>query len=348
MSATDLHRLAYQVKVRDVIQETADAVSLTLDAATGPTASFDYRPGQFLTLRVPCQDGPLTRCYSLSSSPHSDTPPTITVKRVPDGRASNWICDNASPGSVFDVLLPSGGFVPRDWSAPFLLVAGGSGITPIMSILRTALAIHDNPITLAYANRDAASVIFTRELDALARDHPDRLTVTHWLESESGRPTAAALRSWLTAAPRSHAYLCGPAPFMAAARTALEANGLDAAHLHAEVFTSLTTDPFSAAPAPVISESATTATATVELDDETHSITWPDDTVLLDVLLAEGLDAPYVCREGTCGGCAFTLRRGEVHMRENHTLDQHDLARGTRLACQSEPRSDTLDIVFDQ
>lgn len=347
MSTTDLHRRVHQVKVRDVMRETADAVSLTLDAATGPTASLDYRPGQFLTLRVPCQDGPLARCYSLSSSPHSDAPPTITVKRVLGGRASNWICDHATSGTVFDVLPPSGGFVPRDWSVPFLLVAGGSGITPIMSILRTALAVHDNPITLAYANRDAESVIFAGELEALARSYPDRLNVTHWLESESGRPTAAALRSWLAAAPRAHAYLCGPTPFMAAARTALDANGLDADHIHTEVFTSLTIDAFSAPEAEIAISTATT-TVTVELDDETHSLAWPDGSVLLDVLLTNGLDAPYVCREGTCGGCAYTLRRGEVHMRANHTLDHHDLARGTRLACQSEPRSETLDIVFDQ
>ncbi|MDO3646274.1 ferredoxin--NADP reductase [Nocardia mangyaensis] len=346
MSATARH--TYQVEVREVVQETTDAVSLTLHAVTGPTDSLDYRPGQFLTLRVPHPDGSLTRCYSLSSAPNSAMRPTITVKRVHDGRASNWICDNVAPGTVFDALAPTGTFVPRDWSAPFLLVAAGSGITPIMSILRTALAAHDNPITVAYANRDAESIIFTRELDLLAHCHRGRLTVTHWLESESGRPTEAALRTWLTAAPESHAYLCGPAPFMTAARNALDALGLDASHIHSEVFTSLTTDAFGTAPAPEIGGSTTASTATVELDDEVHSITWPADTVLLDVLLAQGLDAPYVCREGTCGGCAYTLRRGEVRMRENHTLDQHDLARGTRLACQSEPRSDTLDIVFDQ
>ncbi|MFD3745828.1 2Fe-2S iron-sulfur cluster-binding protein [Nocardia sp. NPDC058633] len=347
MSATDLNPHIYRVEVRDVIQETADAVSLTLDTVAGPSASFDYRPGQFLTLRVPCSDGPLTRCYSLSSAPHSPTRPTITVKRVPDGRASNWICDNAATGTLFDVLPPAGSFVPRDWTAPFLLVAAGSGITPIISILRTALALHDNPITVAYANRCAESVIFARDLDALARRHPDRLTITQWLESESGRPTEAALRSWLTAPAESHAYLCGPAPFMAAARGALIANGLAAPHIHTETFTSLTTDAFSA-PAPAICDSASSSTATVELDDEVHSITWPRDAVLLDVLLARGLDVPYVCREGTCGGCAYTLRRGDVHLRENHTLDEYDLARGVRLACQSLPRSGILDLAFDQ
>ncbi|MEV0548854.1 ferredoxin--NADP reductase [Nocardia salmonicida] len=346
MSATGLEQHIYQVKVRDVIQETADAVSLTLDAVAGPAAPFDYQPGQFLTLRVPCPNGSLARCYSLSSSPHLPARPTITVKRVPDGRASNWIFDNASPGTVFDVLAPAGSFVPRDWTVPFLLVAAGSGITPIMSILRTALALHHNPITVAYANRTAESVIFTRELDALARCHPERLTLTHWLESESGRPTEVALRSWLTAPAESHAYLCGPAPFMAAARGALVANGLAAQHIHAETFLSLTTDAFSP-PAQAVCDSASSSTATVELDDEIHSITWPAEAVLLDVLLARGLDAPYVCREGTCGGCAYTLRRGEVHLRENHTLDEHDLARGTRLACQSLPRSDILDVAFD-
>lgn len=338
----DISRLG----VREVRHETSAAVTLVLEDATDAGTPVDYRPGQFLTLRIPCPEGAVARCYSLSSSPVVDRHPAVTVKRVEGGRASNWICDNAVPGMLFDVLAPAGAFVPRTWEVPFLLVAAGSGITPIMSILRTALAAHGNPVTLVYANTDEESVIFRRELDVLAHRHADRLTVKHWFAADHGLPPAATLGPVLSGSPGAHAYLCGPGPFMQIARATLIGNGIDESSIHAEVFVSLQADAFTARPAGA-GAGGETATATVELDGEIHAVEWPRNTVLLDVLLDLGLDAPYVCREGTCGGCAYTLRDGVVELRENHTLDAHDLARGTRLACQSVPRSDNLDVVFD-
>ncbi|WP_410876917.1 2Fe-2S iron-sulfur cluster-binding protein [Nocardia sp. A7] len=335
-----------QLTVHQVVRETADAVTLVLNAPTANTVR--YRAGQFLTLRVPSADGPLARCYSLSSSPVADNLPAVTIKRVRDGRASNWICDNVTAGMVLDTLPPAGNFVPRDWDAPFVLLAAGSGITPVMSILRTALVAHRNPITLVYANADRESVIFDRDLAELARRHGDRLTVVHLLETEHGLPDATLIASAIANPAGAHVYICGPGPFMTVARAAASSKGIDEAQIHHEVFVSLESDAFEARPA----ESAPSAdgdqvTATVELDGEEHTIDWPKSTVLLDVLLDKGLDAPYVCREGTCGGCAYTLLSGEVEMLDNQTLDDYDLARGSRLACQSLPRSEHLAIAFD-
>lgn len=335
-----------RVIVQEVVRETADAVTLVLDPPPG--SAMSYRAGQFLTLRIPGPDGPLARCYSLSSSPVIDARPAVTVKRVPGGRASNWICDNVTAGTELETLPPAGTFVPKDWAVPFVLLAAGSGITPIMSILRTALAAHRNSITLIFANVDRASVIFARELTELAQRHCDRLTVTHLFDADHGVPTTASIAAALPTLDDAQVYLCGPAPFMDAARAAALTRGIGESRVHAEVFVSLDSDAFAVRPvsAGAVSGGAC-VTATVELDGEQHEIEWPKQSVLLDVLLERGLDAPYVCREGTCGGCAYTLRAGAVELLDNQTLDDHDLARGTRLACQSVPRSDHLDIVFD-
>ena len=348
---------SHPLEIIDVIEETPDAVSLVFARPAGDR--FDYLPGQFLTLRVPGtpEDGTTwaPRCYSLSSAPALDEHLQVTVKRTAGGYASNWLCDNAKPGMTLDSLPPGGRFTVRDDPDRLVLFAAGSGITPVISILRAALTESAVPVVLVYANRDRTSVVFDGALTALAAAHGDRLRVTHWLESERGLPDAAALAALLPApTAATSAYLCGPAAFMDRATEAATAAGVDGARIHREAFSSLTGDPFAVAPAaggrrpaggPAPSDGA--ATVTVDLNGESTVLAWPRDQVLLDALLDRGLDAPYVCREGNCGGCAFTLRRGEVHMLVNDTLDDHELGNGVRLACQSLPRADELEAEFD-
>ncbi len=161
----------YQVPVAEVVRETDDACSLVLDVPPELGAMFGYRPGQFITVRVPSeQAGSVARCYSLSSSPHGGDRPAITVKRTDGGYASNWIHDNIAAGSVLDVLPPAGTFVPSVLNADFLLFAAGSGITPVMSILKSALAAGRGRVVLVYANRDERSVIFGAALRELVAD----------------------------------------------------------------------------------------------------------------------------------------------------------------------------------
>jgi len=245
-------------------------------------------------------------------------------------------------------LRPAGVFVPKQWDAPFVLIAAGSGITPVMSILKTALTEHRNRVQLVYANRDSDSVIFAAELAELQRKFAKRLSVQHWLESDKGRPTPESLRAELTVPKNSRAYLCGPAPFMAVAESALSAAGVSRDRIHKEVFVSLSSDAFDTPIASVEPVGSDVATVTAEVDGDEHVVSWPRQTPLLDVLLREGIDAPYVCREGSCGGCAFTLVSGEVRMLANDTLDKYDLDKGVRLACQSLPVTDTVRAVFDQ
>jgi 3-ketosteroid 9alpha-monooxygenase subunit B len=342
-----------ELQVAAVVEETDDARSLVFTVPDGvdiPEDRLRYAPGQFLTLRVPSdRTGCVARCYSLCSSPFTGDPMTVTVKRTDGGYGSHWLCDNAHPGMKIHVLAPSGTFVPKTLDTDFLLLAAGSGITPMMSICKSALAEGSGRVVLIYANRDEKSVIFGSALRELAAKYPDRLTVVHWLESVQGLPSVTALANLATPYTDRPAFICGPGPFMDAAREALEALKVPAPQIHIEVFKSLESDPFAAVKIEDAKEGdQPPATAIVDLDGETHTVSWPRNAKLLDVLLAKGLDAPFSCREGHCGACACTLRKGKVNMEVNDVLEQQDLDEGLILACQSHPESDSVEVTYDE
>ncbi|EID12330.1 putative hemoglobin-like protein HMP [Mycobacterium xenopi RIVM700367] len=340
-----------ELQVAEVIAETDEASSLVFavpDGANIPADRLRYAPGQFLTLRVPSErTGSVARCYSLCGSPFTGDALTVTVKRTSDGYASNWLCDHAHPGMRIHVLAPSGNFVPKTLDDDFLLIAAGSGITPIMSICKSALVEGSGQVVLLYANRDDRSVIFGEALRELAAKYPDRLTVVHWLESLQGLPSAAALAKLAAPYTDHEVFICGPGPFMQASRDALESLSVPAQRIHLEVFRSLDTDPFAAV---TVEDSGDEppATVVVQLDGETHTVSWPRHAKLLDVLLDRGLDAPFSCREGHCGACACTLRRGKVNMEVNDVLEQQDLDEGLILACQSRPETDSVEVTYDE
>ena len=344
------HVLELQVAV--VVEETSDARSLVFAVPDGveiPADRLRYSPGQFLTLRVPSdRTGSVARCYSLCSSPFTDDQLTVTVKRTVDGYASNWLCDNAHPGMKIHVLAPSGTFVPRTLDQDFLLLAAGSGITPMMSICKSALSEGGGKVVLIYANRDENSVIFAGALRELSAKYPDRLTVVHWLETVQGLPTAAALAGVAGPYIGRDAYICGPGPFMAAAEEALKNSDAPAHKIHIEVFKSLESDPFAAVVIEEDDSDEGPATAIVTLDGERHEVRWPRSAKLLDVLLDKGLDAPFSCREGHCGACAVLKKSGDVEMEVNDVLEQQDLDEGLILGCQARPRSDSVEVTYDE
>jgi 3-ketosteroid 9alpha-monooxygenase subunit B len=341
-----------ELQVADVIEETDDARSLVFtvpDGAEVPAARLRYSPGQFLTLRVPSErTGSVARCYSLCSSPFTDDQLTVTVKRTVDGYASNWLCDHAHPGMKIHVLAPSGTFVPKTLDQDFLLLAAGSGITPMMAICKSAFAEGSGNVALIYANRDENSVIFAGALRDLSVKYPDRLTVVHWLETVQGLPSAAALAGLAAPYIGRDAYICGPGPFMAAAEEALKNSGAPADKIHIEVFKSLESDPFAAVVIQEDDSDEGPATAIVTLDGERHEVRWPRNAKLLDVLLDKGLDAPFSCREGHCGACAVLKKSGEVEMEVNDVLEQQDLDEGLILGCQARPRSDSVEVTYDE
>lgn len=340
-----------ELQVADVVAETDDARSLVFVVPDGPedpdipADRLRYAPGQFLTLRIPSErTGSVARCYSLCSSPFTDDVLAVTVKR--DGYASNWLCDHAHPGMRIHVLAPSGNFVPKTLDDDFLLIAAGSGITPIMSICKSALAEGSGQVMLLYANRDDRSVIFGDALRELAVKYPDRLTVVHWLESLQGLPSATALARLVGPYTGRQAFICGPGPFMQATREALESLNVPAQRVHIEVFKSLQTDPFAAVK--IEDDDESPATAVVQLDGRTHIVSWPRRAKLLDVLLDAGLDAPFSCREGQCGACACSLRNGQVNMEVHDALEQQELEDGLILACQARPETASVEVTYDE
>lgn len=345
MPTPTIHRL----RVSDVIEETADARSVVFEIDAAIRDRFDYRPGQFLTLRIPGTTH--ARCYSLASAPDLDDELKITIKRVDQGLGSNWLCDNARRGTEIEVLEPSGVFTPKGLDSRYLLVAGGSGVTPIMSILKSVLGVGSGEVVLFYANRDEQSVIFDDELRALCARHPDRLWVEHWIESTLGRPTSDQLTDLFRDWDFDEVFVCGPQPFMDCTRKALSTMDFPREHLHIERFTSLGSDPFAAAPteqAPAAGAVPTAvSTLTVRKGGETHTLAWPEDQRLLQVLDANGIVVPSSCAEGVCAACECRLTAGKVEMVNNQVLEDDDIADGYILACQALPRAAALEIDYD-
>ncbi|GAA2118468.1 FAD-binding oxidoreductase [Nocardioides bigeumensis] len=244
---------SYVLRVGTVVRETADTVSVSLEVPDHLRAALTFRPGQFLTVAVPSlETGLVARAYSLSSSPLETDRMTFSVKWTPDGYASKWLHDNVEAGDQLRVLRPSGIFSPRSLDADLLMYAAGSGITPMMSIIRTVLAPIDagggaGRMALFYANRDRASVVFAAELDRLAAAHPGRLVVEHWLEEERGLPTGEAIREHAAAYLDRDSFCCGPKPFMDVVAAELRALGFPRERRHQERFVSLGGNPFGTA-----------------------------------------------------------------------------------------------------
>lgn len=332
------------LRVAQVVEETADARSLVFEVPPSLAEAFRYRPGQFLTLRVPHGDDWLPRCYSLSSTPLLEEPLRVTIKRVADGRASNWLCDQLRAGDSLQVLPPAGVFVPKRLEGDLLLFGGGSGITPVLSILRSALLAGTGRILLIYANRDEASVIFRDELRELARAHPGRLQVVHWLDSIQGIPCAEQLAELARPFVRAEAFICGPGPFMDTAVSALKVLGMPGPSIHVERFVSLPGEgeiqPMAA------SEAASAAAVTVELDGEQHQLECEAGETLLAAMERVGLKPPSACRVGGCASCMCTLENGQVELLINDALDPSELEEGWILTCQAVPTSDQLHIRF--
>ena len=323
----------HRLRVAEVITETPEATSLVIPVPPELTTAFAYRPGQYLTVRVPDDGGSVSRCYSLASSPHTDTHLKITIKRVRGGQASNWICDHVRAGATLDLAPPAGEFTPASLDDDLLLLAGGSGITPAMGIIKSVLAHGRGRLALVYANRDAGSIIFAPELDALAEQHPGRLELTHWLDGERGAPTPETLAPLLRPWAEREAFVCGPEPFVVVARAALRHAGVPEDRVRVERFD-------------LVAAGAQDATAEVTLDGQTHRLPWPAGARLLDVIISAGLNPPFSCRQGNCGACACRLLSGEVELMHNEILEEEDFADGYILACQAVARSPEVTVTY--
>lgn len=338
----------HTLHVRAVVDETYDTKSIIFDVPPDLVGRYQYRPGQFLTLRLPVGDRHVPRCYSMSSAPALDSGLRVTVKRVPGGRGSNWICDQIRAGSPLETMPPSGVFTPRNLDGDFLLFAGGSGITPVFSILRSVLASGAGKICLIYANRDERSIIFRRELDDLVAAHPARLNVVHWLDAVQGIPTigqmAALARPWRDA----QAFICGPASFMDVAVASLNDVAMASERIHLERFISLPDEEDAVKPDAAPSDSSGQTQVEMSLDGVVHTVQCLAGETLLEAAIRQGVNAPFSCQAGMCASCMCRVVEGEVHLRHNEVLDQKDLSGGWTLSCQAVPLGSKVRIKFPE
>jgi 3-ketosteroid 9alpha-monooxygenase subunit B len=335
------HHEYHHLRVEKVVDETADACSIIFEIPEDVAATFRYKAGQFLTLKIPYQGKSLVRCYSLASSPDCDSEHKVTVKRIDDGRISNWINDNLAKGDVVEVLPPGGLFTLSDGDNPLLLFAGGSGITPVISLIKSALATTARTIKLVYANRNASSIIFEDELASLVDSHDGRLEVVHSLDDVDGFLDVEAVAGHLAGHGNAEVYVCGPSAFMGVVEQALQAEGVGEQQIHIEKFVS-PPDPDDAA-----AEHAEEAAAlagdecpefiTVELDGQTRQVPYQKGQTVLVSCQRTALEPPFSCTDGFCGCCMAKLTAGEVRMINNDFLSAKEVSEGWVLTCQSVP-----------
>jgi 3-ketosteroid 9alpha-monooxygenase subunit B len=327
------------LRITRVVRETADAVTLVLDVPDRHAEEFTYEAGQFLTLRIDLDGQELRRCYSMSSAPVEDEL-RITVKRDPGGLVSNWLNDTAVEGAELHAAPPDGRFVLRaDVADDMVAFAGGSGITPIMSLVRTALANTSRRVRLFYANRGRDSVIFAEVLALLAEQHSDRLEVFFHYDDERGVVSPSALTPLANG--EADYYVCGPTPFMNAVETALLDAGAPKARVHLERFVV----------APVVVGVGDTEVKTDEvvflLDRKTTKATYHAGDTLLQTARLAGLKAPSSCETGSCGTCMAQVVEGTARMLNNDALEVDEVEEGWVLTCQSLPTSQRVRVVYD-
>ena len=328
------------LRIKRVVREAGDAVSLVLDVPEHCSHRFRYQAGQFLTLRVEVAGDHHRRCYSMSSAPHDGDELQITVKRDPGGLVSNWLNDTAAAGDEIDAAPPEGLFVLGEEDRDIVAFAGGSGITPIHSLIASALTGRRRQVRLFYANRSRDSVIFAESLAALADAKPNRLMVRHHFDEVDGNVQPEAIASFIAGAGEADYYICGPRPFMDAVEAAVLQAGRPRNRIHLERF------DIAELPA-VDTVAASTDEITIELDRRRTTVRYRQGNTLLQTARTAGLRAPSSCETGSCGTCMARIVKGSARMLNNDALDEVEVAEGWVLTCQSLPTSQTVHVVYE-
>jgi 3-ketosteroid 9alpha-monooxygenase subunit B len=330
----------HPLTVVDVVDETADTRSFVLDIPSELESTFAYAAGQYCTFRATIDGETVARCYSMSSSPEIGERFATAVKRVPGGRMSNWMNDALEAGDTIDVMRPAGLFVLRETDVPIVAFAGGSGITPVISIVKSALSTTERPIALVYANRDADAVIFADELERLRAESCGRLTVHHHHDSERGFLDAAGCAALVDDSAHADFYICGPGPYMDIVDAGLSTLGVRAEQRFIERFVVPAADP-------EVERASVTESLVVRIDRRKHTFRYQAGDTILEAARRAGLSPPFSCEAGSCATCMAHLDNGSVTMRVNNALAADEVDDGWVLTCQSLPTSEEVVVDYD-
>jgi 3-ketosteroid 9alpha-monooxygenase subunit B len=330
----------HELKVTGVVDETVDARSFVLEIPPALERAFAYTAGQYCTFRATIGGEPVVRCYSMSSSPDTGDRFTVAVKRVAEGKMSNWMIDSLSPGDTIEVMRPAGLFVLRESDLPIVAFAGGSGITPILSIVKSALATTKREIAIVYANRDADSIMFADQLEQLRARSPGRLSVHHHLDSERGFLDAAACAGLVGERKDADFYVCGPGPYMEVVEAGLEHLGAARSQLFIERFeTPEETHE--------LDEGSATESITIRLGRRKTKVGYKFGDTILEAARRGGLAPPFSCEAGNCGSCMAHVDEGRATMRVNNALTSDEVESGWVLTCQAIPMSPEVVVDYD-
>lgn len=351
------------LRIAEIRRETGDAVSIVFDLPVALRDTFAFRPGQHLTLCAVIDGEEIRRSYSLCAAPHEGVW-RIAVKRLPGGRFSSLVNDYLKGGDRIDVMPPSGSFTwpfEADRKASYAMFASGSGITPIMSLLKAGLESEPkSQFALFYGNRDSDSVLFLDELADLKNRHIGRLRIHHFFSREvdeldifNGRIDDTKMeivtRRMVDAAGLTAAFVCGPEGMMDAVETALLAAGMQAGNIFSERFGAAALGAEQQAAMALMEARAAGKRMKITVDGRTRSLAFdPELKSILDNATAAGLRTPFSCKAGVCATCRARVMRGDVEMIRNFGLSQQEVEDGYVLTCQAMPVSDDVEIDFDQ
>jgi ring-1,2-phenylacetyl-CoA epoxidase subunit PaaE len=346
--------------VTDVKKTTRDAVVVSLRPENDARAEFTFRAGQYLTFRREINGEDVRRSYSICSGADEDVL-QVAIKRVDGGIFSQWANDTLQPGALIEAMPPMGRFgVDLDETARrhYVGFAAGSGITPILSILKSVLSREPmSQFTLVYANRGVSTIMFRDELEDLKNLYLGRLSVVHILKTDAqeidlfcGRVTpekcAQLFKHWIDPKSIDLALICGPKDMMEGVRLSLRDHGVGEDQIKFELFKS--NRPMGGARATVITKKDTGTKAVITLDGTSREIAVAAGETLLEAALAHDLDAPFACKAGVCSSCRAKVLNGEVEMIANHALEDYEVAQGYVLTCQCLAVSQNIVVDYDQ
>jgi ring-1,2-phenylacetyl-CoA epoxidase subunit PaaE len=349
----------HALTVKDITRETADCVSVSFDIPQQLANDFKYIQGQYITFKLHIDGQGIRRSYSVCSSPITDADLRVAIKKVKNGKGSTYINDRLKVGDMLEVMTPMGNFyTAMDASnhKEYVLFAGGSGITPMLSIIKTVLDAEPNSrIQLFYGNENEAAIIFKNQLQALEQEHSSRLKVHHILNSAADYPEiykgmmtveklSTLMQQFVKIDNRSEVFICGPVPMMQNVEQTLQQLNVPKSQIHIEYFSA----PVESAAAPTVGTATKKATLTIILDgDEVVTEMMPDESVL-DAALRINLDAPYACQGGSCCTCRALLTEGKVDMKVNYALLDAEVKQGFILTCQSYALTESITVDYDK